>query len=82
MPHLPETKLCQNASFPLPIGETTPSPVTTTLRFLKLLFVPAMAKISLVLNKKIDQNRVILFNLFKEVNKNIHNFPEKRKNRQ
>jgi hypothetical protein len=55
MPHLPETKLCQNASFPLPIGEITPSPVTATLLFLKLLFVPAMAKISLVSNKEMDK---------------------------
>jgi hypothetical protein len=30
MPHLPEIKACQKASLPIPIGETTPSPVTTT----------------------------------------------------
>jgi hypothetical protein len=30
MPHPPEIKACQKASLPIPIGETTPTPVTTT----------------------------------------------------
>jgi hypothetical protein len=30
MPDLPEIKARQNSSLPIPIGETTPTPVTTT----------------------------------------------------